>query len=530
MVSYSTPGRYDIKLTLTDPYGCVDTLLRPGYVVVADAKATFDMSDSITTCPPFLVQFTNNSASNVTNIWDFGNGNFSNLINPAHTFTSSGDFMVKLTVIGNGGCTDSTYRMVYIRGPQGTISYDPLVDCAPMTVQFQSQAVNTQTYVWDFSDGITRVTTTPSVSHVYTGPGTYIPRVILEDGKGCKIPILGLDTIIVKDTPVVVAGPNPIACLGQTVNLNATGAVTYNWDPHPTLSCLDCATPAATPTGATVYRVSGTDAFGCVGTDTALVRVMLPGTLSVSLGDTLCVGESVPIRASGFDRYQWLPATGLNNPSIPNPIARPAVTTNYVVTATDTLGCFTATGTVPVVVYPIPRFDIIETVIKANVGSVIPIKSSVSADVTKYLWSPSLGLSCATCAEPFVTVERKATYTATVMNDGGCVAQDALSIDPTCTGESIFIPNTFSPNGDGNNDVFYPRGSGISRIKYMQIFNRWGEMVYERKDFVLNDPTAGWNGTYKGQSLTPDVYVYIMEVICGNNETFTKRGNVTLIK
>jgi gliding motility-associated-like protein len=92
------------------------------------------------------------------------------------------------------------------------------------------------------------------------------------------------------------------------------------------------------------------------------------------------------------------------------------------------------------------------------------------------------------------------------------------------------VPNTFSPNGDGRNDVFYPMGQGISQIKSFRIFNRWGELVFERANLFANDPTAGWDGTYKGKQLTPDVYVYIMVVLCFNNENIELKGNVTLLK
>jgi gliding motility-associated-like protein len=78
--------------------------------------------------------------------------------------------------------------------------------------------------------------------------------------------------------------------------------------------------------------------------------------------------------------------------------------------------------------------------------------------------------------------------------------------------------------------VFYPRGKGIARIKSMRIFNRWGELMYERKDFGANDPSAGWDGTYKGVLLTPDVYVYLIDVMCDNNVIFNLKGNVTLLR
>jgi gliding motility-associated-like protein len=527
---YAGPGKYDIRLALREPIGCVDTLVRTRYVVVADAKADFDMSDSFTTCPPFVVNFTNTSASNVINRWDFGNGNGSTLINPAHTYTATGDYKVKLVIEGNGGCTDSITKSVIIRGPVGTVLYSPLNGCSPLQVRFNSSAINTNNYVWDFSDGITRSTTDSFVTHIYQRPGSYVPRVILEDGKGCQIPILGLDTIVVNDTPTIVAGPNPIVCLGQATPLTAIGARSYVWDAHPTLGCTNCATTQATPSGNIVYRVTGTDSLGCSGTDTVLVRVMFPGNLSIAPGDTICIGESVQLRAGGFDRFSWSPTNGLSNPNTANPVARPTVTTLYQVTATDTLNCFSASAVVPVVVYPIPVFNIAESVIIGNVGSVVPLKSSASPDINSWVWTPATGLSCTTCPEPFATIVNRTRYTAVVSNAAGCIAKDEILIEPNCSSEGVFIPNTFSPNGDGNNDLFYPRGTGITRVKNWMIFNRWGELVYEKKDFVLNDPTVAWNGSFRGRQLTPDVFVYTMEVICGNNQIIMLKGNVTLLK
>jgi gliding motility-associated-like protein len=412
----------------------------------------------------------------------------------------------------------------------GTVLYSPLNGCSPLQVRFNSSAINTNNYVWDFSDGITRSTTDSFVTHIYQRPGSYVPRVILEDGKGCQIPILGLDTIVVNDTPTIVAGPNPIVCLGQATPLTASGAISYVWDAHPSLGCTNCAATQATPPGNIVYRVTGTDSLGCSGTDTVLVRVMFPGNLSIASGDTICIGESVQLRAGGFDRFSWSPTNGLSNPNTANPVARPTVTTLYQVTATDTLNCFSATAVVPVVVYPIPVFNIAESVIIGNVGSVVPLKSSASPDINSWVWTPATGLSCTTCPEPFATIVNRTRYTAVVSNAAGCIAKDEILIEPNCSSEGVFIPNTFSPNGDGNNDLFYPRGTGITRVKNWMIFNRWGELVYEKKDFVLNDPTVAWNGSFRGRQLTPDVFVYTMEVICGNNQIIMLKGNVTLLK
>ena len=121
-------------------------------------------------------------------------------------------------------------------------------------------------------------------------------------------------------------------------------------------------------------------------------------------------------------------------------------------------------------------------------------------------------------------------YSIEVKNDGGCTARDKVSVYVLCNNANVFVPNTFSPNGDGSNDVFYPRGSGVFKIQNIKVFNRWGEVVFEKSNFNPNDAAAGWDGTFKGKPLPPDVFVYILEVVCDNNTALTFKGNIALIK
>ena len=107
------------------------------------------------------------------------------------------------------------------------------------------------------------------------------------------------------------------------------------------------------------------------------------------------------------------------------------------------------------------------------------------------------GLNCNNCPAPVAKPNITTTYTITVKNNGGCSAEDNVTVLATCNSENIFIPNTFSPNGDGVNDIFYPRGTGLNRIRGMKIFNRWGELVFEKSNFYANDPLSGWDGLVK---------------------------------
>ena len=124
----------------------------------------------------------------------------------------------------------------------------------------------------------------------------------------------------------------------------------------------------------------------------------------------------------------------------------------------------------------------------------------ISADVTNVNWSPTSGIF--RNSYPGITVKPNESleYTVEVANPGGCVARDRVTVNVLCNNANVFMPNTFSPNGDGANDIFYPRGSGVFQIKVLKIFNRWGEVVFEKSNIHANDISSGWDGTFNGKN------------------------------
>jgi gliding motility-associated-like protein len=95
----------------------------------------------------------------------------------------------------------------------------------------------------------------------------------------------------------------------------------------------------------------------------------------------------------------------------------------------------------------------------------------------------------------------------------------------------VFVPNVFTPNDDGENDQFFPNtGKNVRKINYLRVFNRWGELVFENKDFQPNEQYNGWNGRQHGEHLPPDVYVWVMEVELRNGVLEVYKGDVTLMK
>jgi gliding motility-associated-like protein len=145
-------------------------------------------------------------------------------------------------------------------------------------------------------------------------------------------------------------------------------------------------------------------------------------------------------------------------------------------------------------------------------------------------WLTNNQLTCDTCFHTSANMERTTTFYIDVTSDHGCRASDSVRVLVYCDNSQIFIPNSFTPNGDGENDVFYPRGKGVKAINSFRIYNRWGQLVYDRNGMSLNDPSMGWNGTYNGDKAHPDVYVYFMDAVCYTGEPIFIKGDVTILK
>ena len=170
-----------------------------------------------------------------------------------------------------------------------------------------------------------------------------------------------------------------------------------------------------------------------------------------------------------------------------------------------------------------------DPVIPVGTGINLPV-SYGSKNIKFYTWTPASNLSCQDCSVPYANPTFTTRYRVTVTDSNGCRSSDDVMVRVACTEKNYFVPNTFSPNGDGVNDVFYPRGASIDRIQAMRVFNRWGQIVFEKKNFTVNSITDGWNGTYQGKPANMDTYVYIIEYLCDNGEIVTLKGNVTLLR
>jgi gliding motility-associated-like protein len=330
--------------------------------------------------------------------------------------------------------------------------------------------------------------------------------------------------------PKVVAGPGTSLCAGQFKPLTASGASSYQWSPAAGLSCTSCAGPLASPAATTLYTVTGSDSFGCQAQDTLRVRV-IPDFQLFTSGTSICLGDRAALQANGAHSYQWSPPTGLSATNIANPVATPSATTTYTVTGRDREGCFVHTATATVTINPNSTLYLGRDSFLLF-GYPYEFKPQVGGPaVVDWLWTPAAGLSCTTCPNPGIAeVKIDQRYVATITNQFGCRSRDTIRIAPMCPDVEVFIPNILTPDGDGNNDVLVVRARNIKKVTSFKVFNRWGELVYSRNDFPPNERNFGWDGSYKGKLVDPDVFVYVAEVICMGDRIAFYKGNVTVIR
>jgi large repetitive protein len=463
--------------------------------------------------------------------WNFGDGTTGAGMQPVHTYTASGAYLVQLITTGLSGCHDTLLRRVQVKVADQPVAAIVVADssCTRSNTLFSSsiQAIDSIASInWGISNGARSNAAT--FSYDFAQAGNYTVRLIAGTSNGCYD--TAQQTITINTSPVVTTSTDALLCLGKSAQLNATGAVRFSWAPLQGLSCTNCANPVATPQTTTTYVVTGTNNAGCTDSDTALVTVIQPMTMQVSANDSICIGRSATLQVRGALSYVWSPAATLSDPNVSNPIATPAVTTIYRVVGYDGYNCFTDTAFVTVAIGQFPIISLGPD-LNLSTGTVQPLITEVqNGPIRTWEWSPATDLSCANCPLPSAFIRKDISYIVKGTTAYGCSDTDTINIKVFCENSQVFVPNAFTPDGDGINDILMVRGKGIAMVKTFRVFNRWGEVVFEKSSFKPNDPTFGWDGRIRGIYSQPEVYMYTAEVICENGTVYPYKGNVSVLK
>jgi len=536
---YNDTGFYQPQISITDDNFCT-VPLQVTHGIKAISILPLFKPDPILPffCERGLATFKDISLANepITGWeWDYGDGAIGTGNPSPHLYTSPGLYDVKFTAISASGCRSSLKvrpKLVEVQArPDMDISSTLPEVCEDGYMSFS--AVNNDPtgspisdYFWDFSNGDSAVGKNP-LAEQFRKAGEYPVKLFSTNAKGC------VDTTVLKflvnPLPSIDAGADTFLCFGLPLQLKASGAQSYQWT-GPFLVNPNQFDPIISPTDDAIYTVRGTSLKGCEATDSIAVHVVQPSTIVASKDVSICAGDSVQLNAYGTDVLEWSPSLGLSGTTLVSPIAKPNATTTYFVTGKDLYGCFSTQDDITVTVNSLPEVNFVNDTTTIMAGTSILLTPTYSADVTRVEWKPSTFLDDPLSLRPRSTPQYSTTYTVFAYTDQGCKSKDVIHIYATCTNENLFIPNTFSPNNDGMNDLFYPRGRGIQKIKAFKIFNRWGQMVFVKENFFANESSAAWDGKKNGTYVTPDVYVYMIDIICKNENLITLKGDVTLIR
>jgi gliding motility-associated-like protein len=523
VVTYTYPdtGVYVIKLVVNRGLACSDSATArvrvfPGFF------PDFRVAGQCRNTP---VQFTDLTATNYGVVdrwrWDFGNpavlSDTARVRNPTYTYPNSGDYNVRLIVGNSKGCEDTVIKPVTIVDRATFDHTNDTLICIIDTLQLN--AVGNGTFLWSPNYMISDVNS-PSPLVSPDVPTTYY--ITFTDPFGCT----GNDSvrINVKAFVTLDAGNDTTICQTDNIILRPnTDGLQFQWSPPTGLSSTTVKNPVARPLNDIRYRVVA--AIGkCNATDSVAIRVVPYPTLIAGKDTAICTGGTAQLFARGASRYTWLPTAYLDNNTSATPRSiQPPATINYVVFARDTLGCpKPSTDTITVVVFPPIAADAGPRDTTIVLGEPLLLNASGG---TNYVWAPADFLTNAGVRNPVALPSNTIEYIVTVSNDAGCSANDTILVKLFFVEPGFYVPNAFTPNGDGRNDVFRPILLGMKSLDRFMIYNRWGQLL-----FSTTNIGQGWDGRFGGKGQETATYVWIADGTDYKNRKIRKKGTFVLIR
>ena len=453
--------------------------------------------------------------------------------------TIFGNFTNNQVVISNGAqyCNDTLLlnHPVLVRGPRlsFTTSSNICANTSYSIVNTSSSFVQSDTIIfssWNYGFTAPADNNFQPKTIKFPSSGIYTITFLAKDNNGCIDSLK--KQIDVKPIPFLRIFPRgDTLCQGGKITLIAYHSDTLSWASSPSLSCTKCDTTVAKPTSTTLYYATVNNSFNCPFTDSTLITVFSSFTATPLINPIyLCLKESVKISVlPAGKKIFWSPSTNISNTTIYNPVVSPPKSTTYIATLTDSVGCFSSTTTIDIILKSLPQVNAgPDRILSYN--SMFTITPVYSSNVISYLWVPGGSLSCTTCPVTGGLALTSQHYAIKATSDSGCISKDDVTIFVECKYANLLMPSAFTPNRDGLNDIFYPITRGIKLVKRFAVYNRYGQQLFEAKNFVPNDKSFGWNGKLNGFDQSPGSYVYMLETICDIGETIFKKDSFLLLR
>ena len=529
---YFFPGQYTVTLIAHDTAGCSNTKTDVDLIKIGGPVGHFNVTPSVG-CVPVTVTFTGTVQSHVSIVADLGDGTtYNDTLDLVHTYSVPGIYYPTYTLTDSVGC-EVVYPVDTIIA--GLIPYPGLPPdttvCKGNYVQFNLPYGNQ--FIWESNLSPDYLSCDTCQSTLSTSPDTITYYVTAITDIGC----VAKDTITVNvdALPLIFPGLTFAVCPNDTLQLSAGEHVAAAiWTPDQFINDTSLVDPLVWPPDTTTYRVTGFNDAGC--SISRIVTIFsiqsVAGTL-ISSDTTLCDGAPFQISgqitsASSTDTFfRWIPPNYLSSATIENPILAGEPPGDYDYTLViNSSTCTPDTNHIHIVVSSKPVIDAGDDQTVAT-GTPVQIWVSTPDNALTYQWyNEADSLSCNNCTRPTLVATQTQTIYIDAKNQAGCDALDSVIIRVVaCSDSMVFVPNTFTPNGDGRNDVLYVRGAGLSQLEYFRVYNRWGEMVFQTENI-----SEGWDGRIGGKEAPQGTYAYMLRGICSSGSTIDKSGNVTLMR
>ena len=436
----------------------------------------------------------------------------------------------------NGGslCNLGVAKIEFnIAGVYAEAVADPsFIGCVPFDVDFINTSAEAEDYIWDFGDG-SPLNYSFEPSHTFTEPGTYEVMLIVIDSLTCNIADTAYLTVTVLSEDIEADFDYTLAenCDSLTATLNALGiynpTTEFEWDfGDGTTSDEQNPEHAYYEPGSYTITLIVTDPFSCNAADTFSLSIdylyeFNTGFTAEALGCLPVEATFTPLSETA-DTYIWLFGDGTSDTAAATThiYTEPGI---YTVSLIAVLCGVPDTLTQEVIIdgWPTAFFDAYPEYAIINTPTVF---TNLSTNAVTYEWNYGDGTTSID-KNGYHVYEEEGVYTVclTATNTNGCSDVYCRTVEVVNEG-AVGVPNAFSPNGDGINDMIFIKGFGFDEIQLL-IFNRWGELVFQ-----TNDRSVGWDGTYKGQLQETEVYVYVLTGRFLDGKPIELKGNISLLQ
>jgi gliding motility-associated-like protein len=357
--------------------------------------------------------------------------------------------------------------------------------------------------------------------------------VYVKDGNEC-VNSLGPVLVSKINNVTVDAEPDLFMCEGTSYRMNATSnAPDIKWLPTTALVNANSLSPTTSATSTIKYYVTATDGT-CRRMDSVLINVWDAPVPEAGDNLAICYGITATLNGSGGIEYQWTSAPSFVSPTdISNAIVKPDLTTTYYLNVTDINGC-TSLQHDEVTVNVTPSVKVFagrDTLVAINQPLQLSVIETNNSGVDSWEWNTASFLDNPFTASPVATFPFPNTstpyefvYSVTGTTSEGCKGTDTIKIK-VYQGPEIYVPNAFTPNGDGRNDQLIALPVGIKHFKFLRVFNRWGQMIFNSQN-----PTQGWDGRITGADQPTGTFIWIAEGIDYTGQVVSRKGMSTLIR